>query len=67
MSLKTQEYILSTIYRAENTDNSKRRSNIFKGLLLLAAETTVILPLHPRTRKALQVLNWCSDEKATCW
>lgn len=44
-------FILSTIHRAENTDNLERLSNIIGALNEVAAETPVILPLHPRTRK----------------
>ncbi len=44
-------FILSTIHRAENTDNPERLSNIIRALNEIAVETPVILPLHPRTRK----------------
>lgn len=46
-------FILSTIHRAENTDNPERLANIIGALNEVAAETPVILPLHPRTRKLL--------------
>ena len=32
LNINTNEYILATIHRAENTDNEERLSNIFKGL-----------------------------------
>ncbi len=47
-------FILSTIHRAENTDNPERLSNIIKALNKVAREIPVILPLHPRTRKLLR-------------
>jgi UDP-GlcNAc3NAcA epimerase len=47
------EFILATIHRAENTDNSVRLTNIIRALNIIGAETPVILPLHPRTRKLL--------------
>lgn len=51
-------FILSTIHRAENTDNPKRLSNIIGALNEVATETSVILPLHPRTRKLLTQGNY---------
>ena len=51
-------FILSTIHRAENTDNPERLSNIIGALNEVAAETPVILPLHPRTRKLLAQGNY---------
>jgi len=49
-------FILSTIHRAENTDNEKRLKNIFEALEVIAKEKQVILPLHPRTKKIIQNL-----------
>jgi len=47
-------YVLATIHRAENTDNPDRLAAIADGLVRVAKKTTVVLPLHPRTRKALE-------------
>jgi UDP-GlcNAc3NAcA epimerase len=47
---------LSTIHRAENTDNENRLREIFEALQEIAKETQVVLPLHPRTKKILQEL-----------
>ena len=53
---KPGQYVLATIHRDHNTDNSDRLHSIFEGLLRIALEghTTVILPLHPRTLHALE-------------
>lgn len=48
------EYFLCTIHRAENTDDPEQLSGIIDILAKIAKETPVILPLHPRTRSALQ-------------
>ena len=54
-SIKNQ-FILSTIHRAENTDNKKRLRDIFEALNEIAKDKQIILPLHPRTKKILQNL-----------
>ncbi len=45
----TGDYILTTIHRAENTDDIKRLKNIIEALN--ECDKKVILPIHPRTRK----------------
>ena len=45
-----QPYVLTTIHRAENTDNTEKFRNIWKGLELISRDTPVIFPIHPRTR-----------------
>ena len=53
--LKIGEFILTTIHRDNNTDNSKRLTSIFKAMLDLSEkeQIKVVLPLHPRTDKLL--------------
>lgn len=47
-------YVLVTLHRAENTDSRNRLEAIVNGLAELAANKySVVLPLHPRTRKKL--------------
>lgn len=53
LNIRPKDYILSTIHRAENTDNSARLTTIIKGLLDAAKQIEIVLPLHPRTRGAL--------------
>jgi len=53
LELKTGEYILATIHRAENTDSPQRLRAIFEGFIEVTQEIKVVLPLHPRTRAAL--------------
>ena len=54
--LKTNDYILCTIHRAENTDDENRLKNIFEALNEIAQEKQVVLPLHPRTKKIIDNL-----------
>lgn len=49
----SQDYVLATIHRQENTDNLTRLQNIIRGVLELADLHPVVLPLHPRTRAKL--------------
>ena len=52
LKLSPQSYILATLHRQENVDNRDRLANILFGLG--SCDKTVVLPLHPRTRKRLQ-------------
>ncbi len=53
LDLPVGEYVLATIHRAENTDDRVRLAAIVGGLSEVASRSRVVLPLHPRTRKAL--------------
>ena len=53
LNVEPGSYVLSTIHRAENTDDQTRLKTIVEALHLLSRDVRVILPLHPRTRKAL--------------
>jgi UDP-GlcNAc3NAcA epimerase len=56
LGIEPKAYVLATIHRAENTDDAERLAAVFGGLARLAAEMPVVVPLHPRTRKALSAL-----------
>lgn len=45
-------YILATVHRASNTDDPRNLASIMSALG--ASGETVIFPVHPRTRKAMQ-------------
>lgn len=55
LGLSHRGFVLATIHRPANTDNSDNLQAIFKALLDIAdnEQIDVILPLHPRTRKML--------------
>ena len=53
--LKGVDYVLCTIHRDNNTDQPHRLNAIFKALLKIADEKTIVLPLHPRTSKLLKI------------
>ena len=54
--LETENYILATIHRAENTDDPEKLTTIFNSLDRINNETKVILPLHPRTANKIKHL-----------
>ena len=55
-SLAPKHFVLATIHRPANTDNPERLTSIFSALLRIADKgQTIVLPLHPRTRKLLSV------------
>ena len=51
-----QDFILCTIHRNNNTDNKERMDAILRSLCALSHKMTVVLPLHPRTRKMLPLM-----------
>ncbi len=54
--LKDKPFILATIHRDNNTDRSERLNAIFDAMNRIAEldKTDFVLPLHPRTQKALE-------------
>jgi len=58
LELQPGKYALATVHRAENTDTKERLQSIFAALESLAGRgLKVVIPLHPRTRKMLQVFH----------
>ncbi|NFN88063.1 UDP-N-acetylglucosamine 2-epimerase (non-hydrolyzing) [Clostridium sporogenes] len=55
ISIKSGEYILTTIHRAENTNNINRLKNIIEALN--ESGKRIVLPLHPRTKKYIEDYN----------
>jgi UDP-GlcNAc3NAcA epimerase len=56
LGLTKRGYLLVTIHRAENTDDPSRLRNIMRALDQLGEQ--VLFPVHPRTRKAIETLNY---------
>jgi UDP-GlcNAc3NAcA epimerase len=56
LDLSPAGYVLATIHRAENTDDPARLQRIVNALRRLASQVPVVMPVHPRTRKALKAL-----------
>jgi len=57
LNLNGKSFILATVHRGENTDDAENLKAIFDGFLeLLETDTDLqlVLPLHPRTKKAIE-------------
>ncbi|MCY1238646.1 UDP-2,3-diacetamido-2,3-dideoxy-D-glucuronate 2-epimerase [compost metagenome] len=52
LGVNSEEFVLCTVHRAENTDDPARMRGILRGLE--KAGMPVILPLHPRTRGKME-------------
>jgi len=53
-NLTSGNYVLATIHRQENTDQFDRLHNIVEALNTIHQHRTVIVPIHPRTRKLIE-------------
>ena len=49
-----EKFVLATVHRVENTEDQRRFSSIFEGITRICNEISIVLPVHPRTRKKLQ-------------
>jgi len=54
LGISPKSYVLATVHRAENTNDSNRMSVIVEAFRRVAKSMPVIWPLHPRTRKSLE-------------
>jgi len=52
LKIKENDYILTTIHRAENTNDINRLKNMIEALN--ESEARIILPMHPRTKKYIE-------------
>ncbi|MDP1808300.1 MAG: UDP-N-acetylglucosamine 2-epimerase (non-hydrolyzing) [Actinomycetota bacterium] len=55
LHIEPRGYMIATVHRAENTDNIARLQAILEGLSAFSRQENipVIIPVHPRTQKAL--------------
>lgn len=56
------QFVLCTIHRAENTDDSNHLKSIFAALEEISKECRVVLPLNPRTKAKLSGLNYNMED-----
>jgi len=50
----SDDFILSTLHRAENTDDPERLQSIFDAFVKISKEKQVIAPIHPRTKNIIK-------------
>lgn len=50
-------FILSTIHRAETTDNEDNMRSVISALNTISKTTQVVVPMHPRTKKIISDKN----------
>lgn len=55
LNLKPGNYAMATVHRAENTDNSENLKRVVAVLKEQAVKCDVVLPVHPRTKAALEL------------
>ena len=55
--LEKNEFVLATIHRQENTDDTEKLIAIFTALEEIHKIQPVVLPLHPRTKEILEKLS----------
>jgi len=55
LNINKDEFILVTIHRPDNTDNTHRLNSIFNALIKISEtfQLPLIIPLHPRTKKMM--------------
>lgn len=53
LNLEANSYLLTTIHRAENTDDKIRLDNLLSALKELSKHQKIIFPIHPRTRSKI--------------
>lgn len=59
------KFVLATIHRAENTDDTQRLAVIFGALEQVSRHLPVLLPMHPRTRARMGELAKSSGVRIT--
>ena len=52
LGLRSGEYAVATVHRAENTDDGSALAKVLEFLRERASSQPVVLPLHPRTKQA---------------
>ncbi len=60
LDLKPKRYLLATVHRASNVDDTDTLLNILETFAMLGE--TVVFPVHPRTRKAIQAAGFSLAE-----
>ncbi len=65
LKLQSNDFLLCTLHRQENTDDKNRLVEIIQALNELNKQVQVIVPLHPRTKKIIENLGLQTDFTST--
>ena len=65
VGIRKEKYILCTIHRAENTDDSQKIKELVNTLNKLSSQYNIVIPLHPRTKSVLKHQNLEFDSNIT--
>jgi UDP-N-acetylglucosamine 2-epimerase len=65
LDLKPGEYVLATIHRAESTNYPSALKGIFSALSALSEKIEIVIPIHPRTAKALKHNGFLLDKRVS--
>ncbi len=57
LDLTAQQYILVTLHRPTNVDDSDALTQIIRALNIISEQHLVVFPIHPRTYRRIQQLN----------
>ena len=63
LGIRSNEYTLLTLHRAENTDSPNRLASMLAFALEASGQRKVLFPVHPRTRKTLSALGFELDKR----
>ena len=55
MGLAVGQYALLTLHRPSNVDDKETLNGIFEALISIAEQLPIVFPIHPRTRKMMEV------------
>jgi UDP-GlcNAc3NAcA epimerase len=58
-------FILTTIHRAENTDERSKLEDLLRGINEIAANNEVVFPIHPRTKSRIDEFSIDVSENIT--
>ena len=61
-SLKSNQFIVLTLHRPSNVDNSDNLKNILNEIIFHSVIDKIVFPIHPRTRIIFEKLNIKSDK-----
>lgn len=62
LGLKPDEFAYVTLHRPSNVDKPEILSSIMKKLGKLSRKMTIVFPVHPRTRKMLEQVDFKADD-----